>query len=315
MLAYNNLDATGFDETTGAPLAGNYVTITYTDANGVQQPPITAITRPIDSGAQYNDAYLVANPGEAYFIPETGELVFGDDLYEDLLESQGFDVSYGKSEFNKSDVRPEHYFDCDTYEIDGNTGNLDVGTLKPYKAPVEQDIRYEINFSQNLVVNTLGCDLLSHSIGRYVDDVENAAISIRESEKRLAEYKQRLADADPNDTDTVEALEKLVEQVTSEVGLKEKVLHDLFGSGLTISSAAEQKATIAITNHGARYVRLEMTEVKLGEQRVQFEDILSENEDIDMGEAYTLMNQADMLYQATLQATSKVLGNSLLNFI
>jgi len=35
----------------------------------------------------------------------------------------------------------------------------------------------------------------------------------------------------------------------------------------------------------------------------------------DLGEAYVNFSEADLLYQATLNATSKILGQSLLNFI
>ena len=38
-------------------------------------------------------------------------------------------------------------------------------------------------------------------------------------------------------------------------------------------------------------------------------------EDADLEEAYVNYTQADLLYQASLQATGKILGTSLLNFI
>ena len=58
-----------------------------------------------------------------------------------------------------------------------------------------------------------------------------------------------------------------------------------------------------------------MTEEGLKTQEMDTEDAKSENEDADLGEAYVMFNQANLLYQATLGATSKILGQSLLNFI
>ena len=58
-----------------------------------------------------------------------------------------------------------------------------------------------------------------------------------------------------------------------------------------------------------------MTEAKLDDLNVSYEELLSENEDVDIGEAYIKYTEADLLYQASLSATSKVLGNSLLDFI
>ena len=60
---------------------------------------------------------------------------------------------------------------------------------------------------------------------------------------------------------------------------------------------------------------MKMTKVKLEQQELDTEDAKSENEDADLGEAYINFSEADLLYQATLNATSKILGQSLLNFI
>ena len=72
---------------------------------------------------------------------------------------------------------------------------------------------------------------------------------------------------------------------------------------------------IVLTDAIARYKRLQMTEAKLDDLNVSYEELLSENEDVDIGEAYIKYTEADLLYQASLSATSKVLGNSLLDFI
>ena len=61
--------------------------------------------------------------------------------------------------------------------------------------------------------------------------------------------------------------------------------------------------------------RLNSTQAKLEELEISFTESLSENENVDLGEAYIRYNEADLLYQATLQATAKTLGNTLLDFI
>ena len=58
-----------------------------------------------------------------------------------------------------------------------------------------------------------------------------------------------------------------------------------------------------------------MTQEGLKTQENDTKDAKSENEDIDIGEAYVYFNEANLLYQATLSATSKILGESLLNFL
>ena len=72
---------------------------------------------------------------------------------------------------------------------------------------------------------------------------------------------------------------------------------------------------VALADHGSRYNRLSMTKSKLEQQQNDTKEAKSDNEDADLGEAYVNFSEADLLYQATLNATSKILGQSLLNFI
>ena len=58
-----------------------------------------------------------------------------------------------------------------------------------------------------------------------------------------------------------------------------------------------------------------MTKNKLEVQWIDTDEAKSENEKADLGDAYVHFTEADLLYQATLGATSKILGQSLLNFI
>ena len=72
---------------------------------------------------------------------------------------------------------------------------------------------------------------------------------------------------------------------------------------------------MALADHGSRYNRMSMTKSKLKQQQIDTKEAKSDNEDADLGEAYVNFSEADLLYQATLNATSKILGQSLLNFI
>ena len=72
---------------------------------------------------------------------------------------------------------------------------------------------------------------------------------------------------------------------------------------------------VALADHGSRYNRMSMTKSKLEQQQNDTKEAKSDNEDADLGEAYVNFSEADLLYQATLNAKSKILGQSLLNFI
>ena len=86
-------------------------------------------------------------------------------------------------------------------------------------------------------------------------------------------------------------------------------------SAITTCQSAKDELNVALADHGSRYNRMSMTKSKLEQQQIDTKEAKSDNEDADLGEAYVNFSEADLLYQATLNATSKILGQSLLNFI
>ncbi len=90
---------------------------------------------------------------------------------------------------------------------------------------------------------------------------------------------------------------------------------EAFGMGLTIVNEVEDKLNVALADIGARYKRTELTSDKLLDTRLDTEEKLSNNEGVDLPDVFIGLTQADNLYQASLSATSKILGNSLLNYI
>ena len=72
---------------------------------------------------------------------------------------------------------------------------------------------------------------------------------------------------------------------------------------------------MAVADLGTRYSRVKLTYDKLSDQKVDVEEQLSNNEDVNISDAYINMTQADNLYQYALTATSKILGNTLLDYI
>jgi len=308
-LSYSNLDDESLDGTS------DYVTIKFTDANGIERE-ITAVTKHISDEPQnivYNTEDNGVGDGGAVYVPETGEIVFGDVLYDELRAAKNFSVSYNKTEFTDSDVRPEHYFECDVYDHGTNE------TIE-YRLPEEQKINYQINFSQMLTVNTLGKDAIALGIGRMVDKIVKASDDLAVTTEALNSVKKRIEETsldavDVNGVNIVESLTRLQSELETEITLKTTILQESFGESLTGIKKFQNQLNTALSDLGARYKRLELTETKLDDLNVSYEELLSENEDVDIGEAYIKYTEADLLYQASLSATSKVLGNSLLDFI
>jgi flagellar hook-associated protein 3 FlgL len=312
-LSYDKLDST--DDLNNPDDFKDYVVLSYTDESGTVQN-VTCKTVSMATEPQ-NTAYHLEKNGVgedgAIFIPETGEIVLGSSLYEEMKKTDGYTINYNKTKFDTDDVRPEHYFDCSMYDsITGMTLN--------YTKPSEQEIKYQINFSQMLTVNVLGNESISLGIGRTIDNIVTASNELQASKDALSAVEKRIKETslnavDSNGNNVVESLKRLKSELETEITLKTTILHKSFGAGLTDIKQYQNEVSTSLSDLGARYKRLQLTENKLDKLQVSYEDLLSTNEDVDIGEAYIKYTEADLLYQASLSATSKLLGNSLLDFI
>lgn len=293
MLSYNNCDAED-------------VTITYNDVDG-NTHTITAVTKNISDNTVYNEQY---HPGEdeVYFVPETGEIIFGDNIYNSVRAGSGLSAQFTKTEFQKNDIRPEHYFNCTAV-------NNATGVTRNYDNVTEQKINYQINFSQTLTVNTLSCNAFDTAIGRVVDDIYNVINDLKIIEQSKTAVQKRMDDCDENDKETLANLEELYKQIDTQLTLQNTVLTNAYSHAITVFQQGKDTLNVAVAEHGARYNRLKMTQSKLDVLKIDTDEAKSENENVDLEEAYVNYTEADLLYQISLQATSKVLGTSLLDFI
>ena len=293
LLAYNNCDKED-------------VTITYKDVKG-ESHTVTAVTKSIPDNQTFNEQY---HPGEneVYFVPETGELIFGDAIYDSIRAGSGLSAQFTKTQFTRSDIRPEHYFNC-------RAENNVTGVVKNYDNVTEQKINYQVNFSQTLTVNTLACDTFDTTIGRAVDDIYKVIYDLEIMEKNYAAVKKRIDDCDPNDKEKLANLQELYDQIGTQLTLQNTVLTNSYSHAITVFQEAKNKLNVSLADHGARYSRLKMTQSGLEVLKTGTDEAKSENEDADLEEAYVNYTEADLLYQASLQATSKILGTSLLDFI
>ncbi len=248
------------------------------------------------------------NPGEIHFINETGELILGADVYEEFRTAEDIRINYTKSGFQKGELRPEHYFDCTMTDHS-----------KPEQDPISfikeiQEIQYEINYNQKLTINSEGSDSIRHIVGRGIDDILNSVNEVVEVENMIAEVEKRLQDDSISAADR-QRYEKMMEQLDTDLELKKEVMQGYFEKGITMTNEEQDKVNVAVADLGSRYVRLELTENRLSSQKVDFEDLLSKNEDVDIVDTVIKYNAAQTIYNASLAAAAKVVQNSLLDFL
>lgn len=254
-----------------------------------------------------SDAYA-PNDGELNFIHETGELILSESVYEELRLATNIELSYEKTRFEKGELKPEHYFNCVMTDIN-----------KPEQDPItftkeKQDIQYEINFNQKLTINTEGSDAISHKIGRDIDDILQSVDDVLNTENKIKEIEKRLEDINLTE-DEVNRYEKMLGQLETELELKQEVMQSTFSRGITSSNEEQDRVNVAVADLGSRHFRLKLTENRLSSQKVDFKELLSKNEDADIVDTIINFNSAQMIYSASLMAASKVVQNSLLDFL
>ena len=243
-----------------------------------------------------------------HYIPETGELILGTNAYEELKNANQIDITYTKDSFKEGELKPEHYFDCELTDPDKPEKII-------YTRPEnKQEIQYEINYNQKLTVNTEAAEAITHKIGRDIDEILNAVNDVIATEEKIAQVKERLKDSNLPEADR-KKYEKLLGQLDTELELKKEVMQEAFEKGNTTSSVGQDQVNAALADLGSRYVRLQLTESRLASQKVDLKELLSNNEDADMVETIIKFGSAEVVYNASLNAASRVVKNTLLDFL
>ncbi|MCF8020923.1 MAG: flagellar hook-associated protein FlgL [Vallitaleaceae bacterium] len=241
----------------------------YTD---VSNPDITSLVPPFTAVNTLNaedPGALTPVVGEVNFIQDTGELIFHPD---DIASIVPFDFTYEKTGFEKGDLMPDHYYDGQ---------NLTTGSIFTVS---DEKMLYQISYSQQMSINTMGYDVIGVDLVRDVEELINATKSI-------------------GDDDTLTS------------ALQEDLLGDVFNKLIGKMDGHIGKLLNTRAEIGGKINRLELTINRLSEDNLNFTDLLSKNEDVDYSEVIMKMAAQEMVYNASLSASSKIIQPTLLDFI
>lgn len=155
---------------------------------------------------------------------------------------------------------------------------LPAGTLNPaiHGYTEGQRIEYEIGVNNTLDVNTLG---MPEMMNKLLGNIENMINTI----------------SDPNVTD--EQLNKMFTGMIEEMDSRLK------------------ETSVMTADLGSKQNRLEYTQSRLKDDKTNYTELLSNTEDVDLEDIYVEFNTQYMIYQSGLQATSKVIMNTLADFL
>lgn len=268
---------------------------------------ITCEVKSVDSDP-YEYVSTPGNENKAVYVPETGEILLGENLSVEKLS-----VTYTKEEWNKGDLRPEHYFNCkDTtnnieykLETDPLTGEEKAGGI----------IEYNIGVNQSLRINTTADECFSHDIVRDIQDVVRALSEVDAIEETITNLKAEIEGySDSQVAQKAAAEEKLEAAKKAQTYINEK-LHSALSNCITQADKYLDANNVALTNCGTRSKRLELIENRLDTQLTTLKELKSENEDADLAETAVRLSSASYSYDAALMATGKILKETLLNYI
>ena len=307
-LAYDGLDKMVPNQ----DLDGNALTAAITVRAKDGETPTAYTYQPVlvnDAETAYKNA--ANNQTACYLVPSTGELVMGKEVYNKFnQEGVSYNITYNKSNWAATDLRPEHYFYCESH----NDQDLNVKYNPTYltgNASPDQKIEYQVGFDQHVQVNTYACDVYKHDISRDVDEI----IDLAENVSKVEEMVKRLETMQKDPAKNQDKIELQMAAAKKAQTYMNDQLQKRFSKYITNSQGYLDDIDEALTIVGNRSKRVSLAENRLSDQETSFMTLQSNNEDADATEVAVKLSSAEVSYEAALMATGKMIQNTLLNYL
>ena len=307
-LAYDGLDKMVPKQ----DLDGNALTAAITVRAKDGETPTAYTYQPVlvnDAETAYKNA--ANNQTACYLVPSTGELVMGKEVYNKFnQEGVSYNITYNKSNWAATDLRPEHYFYCESH----NDQDLNVKYNPTYltgNASPDQKIEYQVGFDQHVQVNTYACDVYKHDISRDVDEI----IDLAENVSKVEEMVKRLETMQKDPAKNQDKIELQMAAAKKAQTYMNDQLQKRFSKYITNSQGYLDDIDEALTIVGNRSKRVSLAENRLSDQETSFMTLQSNNEDADATEVAVKLSSAEVSYEAALMATGKMIQNTLLNYL
>ena len=300
-LAYENITDTNND-------GEKVLTLSAKMADGSELDFNTTVMTEADVDDYYN-----VGPDDIHIIEETGEVIFGENVYNTLKTAETIDVTYAKTEFLAGDLRPEHYFDCTQYTVQTDGSVKEVEYDKPEEG---QPIYYEVNFNQSLQVNTEGNQVISEEMSNDINDLIYALTDLTDAEDAKVRLEKMLEDVQyASDEDAIEQINRMINDLDAEIAVKKENMQKTFSNNITNFQNYMSIVSAMQSDIGSRMSKLEMISTRVDEQFAAFKELKSKNEDTETDSAIIEFNQAELVYESALAATSNIMQTTLLDYL
>lgn len=158
-----------------------------------------------------------------------------------------------------------------------------AGNINPkvYNQISGQEMRYEVGTGNTITVNTLGMDDTFNNLLQMMEEIVT----------------------------TVDSSLEAGSTITSDD------LHNLFNDKIGEIDEVLADISTKTADLGSRMARLDYVDSRLTDNNADYKELLSNTEDIDVEEVYVEFNSRYATYTAALQATSKVIMNTLADYL
>ncbi|MCR5502254.1 MAG: hypothetical protein K6F53_04555 [Lachnospiraceae bacterium] len=298
-----------------------------------------------------NDPYkqiLDSNPGGnlVIYVPETGEILFSDGAFKTLNDTyqaaaqgtEGDDtvdppiagtpgvgeenmeirVTYTKDHWNNGDLRPEHYFKCSATAKDASGTENTIDYNSEYTdAEIgikRQTISYDVGYNQIIEVNSTAQEIFPHDLKRDLDDLQNIMTKMKDIYAIRTDLKDALRDMEESDADYADTVKQMDAANKAYDYIRENI-HTAFEHMISKTQEYQADVNVAVTDNGTRSSRLALIKNRLVEQKTSFRELQDKNEGVDIAEVAIELKSAELTYESSLMATSKIMQTTLMNYI
>ena len=301
-----NPDGTPMVDQAGNPvyeMEKELVTDTITPDN------ITIYPSELEWEAAGADGTKTVGDNEIVIIQSTGDVIFGKDLAYNMISNNAtLDITYAKTGFLPSELRPEYYFDC--------TNITDPAKPIDYvKENREYDINYTIAENQSLKVNVEAYNIFDHSIYQDMSDMINAVTYAIEAHEKMAKIDNMLKDPYYADDESQEYLKKWKSLVQKECDYADDNMDKLYTSELKNCDKYLADMNLSITRLGCTMDTLDMTKKRMSEYEENVLQLQSENDNLDISQVIIDYTAVYTAYQSSLTAAGRLYQQTLLNYI
>ncbi|MCR4807177.1 MAG: hypothetical protein K5857_05835 [Lachnospiraceae bacterium] len=280
------------------------------------------------SQSDIDDIYTSVPAGGAHLIPETGELILASDVADDMRkDGSTMTFTYAKSQWDKNDPRPEHYFAAITndpedpntpprkirYNYSEDETKAETDPDRYYADFKNQKIQYEIAYNQKVEINVNANEVYTPYITRNVDELLKVTQDCQSSYEKLKKI-EGFRDNESDETNKAK-LNSLLDAAQKEYDYYKEKMQKTFSESISIFKGYTNDLNNKISALGSLDKRVELTKSRVSDQLQNFKELADSNINVELTESAIDLKNAETALQAAQAAAAKVAKTTLLDYL